>query len=158
MWMPDTPREEAEEDHSYSWSSPLWSHRRTEGNTGSRCGRRSCTLCCSCSRETNYSKWEIIISQIEPAGRLTGLGIRGRGGSYDVVLGERTETLGEVIAGLGRGQADGGEEEYEKVERSHGGHSEAGDFSSIYNLKSEISSSSSSCHCTSRTRFYNEIF
>ena len=88
-----------------------------------------------------------IISQIEPAGRLTGLGIRGRGGSYDVVLGERTETLGEVIAGLGRAQADGGEEEYEKVERSHGGHSEAGDFSSIYNLKSEISSSSSSCHC-----------
>ena len=61
---------------------------------------------------------------ILPAGSLTRLRIRGRGGSYDVVLGERTESFTEVLAGLGPGQADGGHNEYEKLEGSHGGNSE----------------------------------
>ena len=77
-----------------------------------------------------------ILCNVLPAGRLTRFCIRGRGGSYDVVLGERTETLAEVIAGLGPGQADGGDHEYEKLDGSHGGNSEAGDFSSIY--KSQV--------------------
>ena len=61
---------------------------------------------------------------ILPAGCLTRLRIRGRGGSYDVVLGERTETLTEVLAGLGPGQAAGRHNEYKKVEGSHGGNCE----------------------------------
>jgi len=54
-----------------------------------------------------------------PAGSLTSLCIRGRGGSNDVVLGERTETLAEVITGLGTAEAGGGEEQYKEVEGSH---------------------------------------
>lgn len=65
---------------------------------------------------------------LKPAGCLTGLRVRGRGGSNDVVLGERAETLAEVIAGLGPAEADGGDDEYEKLEGRHGGNSEAGDF------------------------------
>ena len=61
---------------------------------------------------------------ILPAGRLTRFRIRSGGGSYDVVLGERTETFAEVLAGLCPAQADGGQDEYQKLERSHGGNSE----------------------------------
>jgi len=53
---------------------------------------------------------EKVALSVVPAGCLTSLRIRGRGGSDDVVLRERTETLTEVIAGLGPAGTDGGDQ------------------------------------------------
>ena len=71
------------------------------------------------------SNHELMEYGILPAGFLTRLCIRGCGGSYDVVLGERTETLAEVLAGLSPAKGNGGHDEYKKLEGSHSGNSEA---------------------------------
>jgi len=62
---------------------------------------------------------EEVALRVIPAGTLTFLHGSRVGGADHVVLRERTEPLGEVITGLSRDEADGGDEEDGELERTH---------------------------------------